>query len=356
MTPDPASKLLDWYAEHQRDLPWRRSHDPYAVWVSEIMLQQTRVETVLAYYKRWIAQFPTIESLAEARIDEVLSLWEGLGYYRRAHYLHQAAQLVVIEHEGELPHSIDDLRKLPGIGHYTAAAIAAIAFNEDTIALDGNLRRVLARFFDVEIDVQSPAGERLLIEKALTLLPAGRASDFNQALMDLGAQICTPQSPNCDQCPLQEECLGFQRGVQKERPVKKARPEVPHLQRALAVVEREGRLLIGKRPEGKLLGGMWEFPSGFIDEGEPLEGALERVLLERVGLQAVPERQIGAFDHAYTHYKVTAHAFLCRAAQGEAAARHHVSLAWVSPQELSDYPMGKIDRSVAQWVQTELAE
>ena len=201
----PAAKaLLDWYSEHARDLPWRRTRDPYAIWVAEIMLQQTRVETVIPYYHRWMTRFPNITSLAQATLDEVLRHWEGLGYYRRAHHLHQAAAELLAQHDGLLPLALRDLEALPGIGAYTAAAIAALAFDEDAIALDGNLRRVFARLLNLELDARAPEGERRIRSRAEELLPAGQAASFNQALMDLGAAVCLPRSPALQGMPHQE--------------------------------------------------------------------------------------------------------------------------------------------------------
>ncbi len=350
--PSPiAAALLEWYAENARDLPWRRTREPYAIWVSEVMLQQTRVETVLPYYERWMARFPTVQSLAEADLNEVLRLWEGLGYYRRAHNLHSAAQRVMLEHSGELPSSVEELRRLPGVGAYTAAAIAAIAFNADSIALDGNLRRVLARLFDLSIDARSPEGERRLRTSAHAILPPGQAAGFNQALMDLGSLICTPRSPACDVCPLASMCLAYARGTQEQRPVRRAREKAPLRLRVSGVVRKGGRVLIGRRPAGGLLGGLWEFPGGECDDGEPERAALERRIREGLGAYIVPGPEMGRFEHAYTHFRVSARAFECELASGEPEAREHTELRWVRPAELEDYPMGKIDREIARRLQ-----
>ena len=197
-----AECLLDWYGRNARHLPWREYPNPYNVWISEVMLQQTRVETVLPYFQRWMEHFPSITALAEAPLEEVLSIWEGLGYYSRARNLQRAAQIVVSEHGGQLPAEPAELRKLPGIGRYIAGAIASIAFGQDEPALDGNIRRVLARAFDVSAPARSPQGERRLWKLAADHLPTGRAGDYNQALMDLGATICTPRAPDCPRCPL----------------------------------------------------------------------------------------------------------------------------------------------------------
>lgn len=339
--------LLAWYRHNARSLPWRGTRDPYAIWVSEVMLQQTRVEAVLPYYKRWMERFPTVEVLAGAALDEVLAVWEGLGYYSRARNLHRASRLIVEQHGGAVPATIEGLGRLPGIGRYTAAAIAAIAFDADTLALDGNLRRVLARLFDLDEDPRTPGGERRIRSQAVELLPPGRASVFNQALMDLGSLICTPRSPVCGRCPLPAGCLAFQRGVQEQRPIRPARRPVPHRAVAAAVLRRAGRILIGRRPQDKLLGGLWEFPGGKQEPGEGLKACLRRELREELGVGVLVGAPLGVFDHAYTHFSVRVHAFECTLAAGEPQPLEHSQLAWVKPSEMGASPMCKVDRQIA---------
>ncbi len=340
-------KLLDWYREHGRDLPWRRTRDPYAIWIAEVMLQQTRVETVIPYYERWLASFPTMEALANAPREQVLAHWEGLGYYRRAHHLHQTAQRVVEEHDGRLPSDVKALEQLPGIGSYTAAAIAAIAFNHDALALDGNLRRVFARLIDLELDVKSPEGERRVRESGLAAIPAGQAGVFNQALMDLGSRLCKPQAPLCSDCPLEYECIARQRGVQDQRPVQTPRKPLPHLTAAVGVLLQNEKVLIGRRPEGGILAGLWQFPGGRLEPGESLEDCLRREWVEELGVQIEPLKEIGSYDHAHTNFRITVHAFTCRLLQGEPQALDHTEIRWVEISRLGDYPMGKIDRRIS---------
>jgi A/G-specific adenine glycosylase len=345
-----AQSLLAWYAEHARDLPWRRQRDPYRVWVSEVMLQQTRVETVIPYYLRWMDRFPTVEILAAASRDEVLGIWEGLGYYRRAHNLHQTAHILVAEYGGKLPSEVDELRRLPGIGPYTAAAIAAIAFNRDVVALDGNLRRVISRLIDLPIAPRSSEGERQLRSWASGALPPGRSSIFNQALMDLGAAVCVPRTPDCSSCPLTQFCLAFQRGVQDERPVRTKRRPIPHITAAAAVLRREEQVLIGRRSEEMLLGGLWEFPGGRLEQEESLDACLRREINEELGVKIEVGAALGAFNHTYTHFRVTVHAFECELKEGEPKALEHSEIRWVHPVRLREYPMGKIDRAIAQTI------
>jgi A/G-specific adenine glycosylase len=343
-----ADLLFDWYKINARTLPWRGRLDPYAVWVSEIMLQQTRVETVIPYFERWMARFPHVAALAAASEGEVLAAWEGLGYYSRARNLHRAAQRVVTEHGGKIPADPQALRKLPGIGRYTAGAIASIAFGVDAAALDGNIRRVLARVFDVSEPANSAQGERRLWELAEAVLPTGRAGDFNQALMDLGAMICTPRSPDCPRCPLNEVCRASLLGIQEQRPVLSPRPAVPHYTVTAAVIRRNGAVLIARRPSHGLLGGMWEFPGGKQQAGEELPACLRREIREELDVEIDVGAPLGVFRHGYTHFHVTLHAFECALAGGEPRALEASEIRWVKPAELAAYPMGKIDRQISK--------
>lgn len=349
-----AERLLDWYKQNARELPWRGHPDPYAVWVSEIMLQQTRVDTVIPYYVRWMERFPTIHELAEASQQAILSAWEGLGYYRRAHNLQRAAQTLVRHTGGELPRDIKSLQALPGIGRYTAGAIASMAFGQDEPALDGNIRRILARVFNVSEPARSPAGENLLWSLARENLPPGQAGAYNQALMDLGTLICTPRNPDCLNCPLNTLCDAYDLGIQSERPVLAARPETPHYTVTAAVIERDGTFLLAQRPPDGLLGGLWEFPGGKILPGENLESCLRREIWEELGVEIQVKEPLGKYRHAYTHFKVTLHAYQCSLAnEAEPQPNQASSLRWVRLAELQAYPMGKLDRRIAsQLIQT----
>lgn len=358
MSENIASCLLDWYAEHARQLPWRGTADPYIVWVSEIMLQQTRVETVIPYFLRWIERFPTVQSLADASEQEVLSAWEGLGYYSRARSLHKAAQIIVREFASQLPQDVDLLRRLPGIGRYTAGAIASIAFGKDEPALDGNIRRVLARLFDVRLPARSPAGEQRLWELARTHLPAGQAGNYNQAMMDLGARLCTPRAPNCASCPLAHLCQAHALGVQEERPVMEKKPPIPHYTVTAAVIQQhvsplqdyplqEIPILLARRPSHGLLGGLWEFPGGKLQDGEDLPACLRREICEELGVDISVGEAFGVYKHAFTHFRITLHAFLCRLGEGTPQPLEASEIRWVKPKDLTAYPMGKVDRQIA---------
>jgi A/G-specific adenine glycosylase len=351
MLSEVALRLLNWYDHAARRLPWRGSSDPYAVWVSEIMLQQTRVETVIPYYHRWMEQFPTLRALAEAAEQDVLRCWEGLGYYSRARNFQKAARLVVEGYGGRIPQKREDLESLPGVGPYTAAAIASIAFGEDEATLDGNIRRVLARVFNMDLPARSPEGERRLWALAREHIPPGRAGDANQAWMDLGAAICTPKNPDCAACPLAELCTARALGSQNQLPVLPVKPAVPHYIVTAAVIQKDGQVLIARRPPDGLLGGLWEFPGGKREDGESLAECLRREIREELGVTVSVGGDVGVYRHAYTHFKVTLHAFRCSLEEGEPAALHASEVNWVRIEDLDAYPMGKIDRQISRVLQ-----
>lgn len=342
-----SQRLLDWYGHAARTMPWRGSQDPYAVWVSEIMLQQTRVETVIPYFERWMVNFPNLLTLANAPEQEVLRCWEGLGYYSRARNLHRAAKQIVSELGGVFPTDREGWQRLPGVGAYTAAAVASIAFNRDEAALDGNIRRVMARLFNVDLPARSPQADRRFWGLAREHLPEGKAGDYNQALMDLGATLCTPQKPACLLCPLAELCQACALGVQEDRPVMASKPAVPHYMVTAAVIERGGQVLIARRPPEGLLGGLWEFPGGKQEPNESLPDCLRREICEELGAEVTVEKELGVFKHAYTHFKITLHAFACRLNGEEPKALQAAELCWVNLSQLADFPMGKIDRMIS---------
>ena len=330
-------------------MPWRNHPDPYAVWVSEIMLQQTRVETVIPYFEKWMNLFPNVNALANSSEQDVLNAWEGLGYYSRARNLHKAAKIVASKFNGQLPRDLTELRSLPGIGRYTVGAIASMAFGMDEPTLDGNLRRVFSRLFDVDIFADSPAGEKILWDLAAQNLPKGQAGDYNQALMDLGSMICTPKNPRCLLCPLMKICEARQHGTQELRPVLKPKKVVPQYIHAAAVIIQRGRVLLAQRPLDGLLGGMWEFPNARVNADPAKE--LTKVLnaAYRLKVRIEPSRNVkkkdalGIIQHAYTHFKVTVHAYRCEAV----SIPKSKDLKWVKITDLNDYPMGKVDRQIA---------
>ena len=347
MTPEFSKHLLNWYKINARVLPWRGHPDPYAVWVSEIMLQQTRVETVIPYFLKWMRQFPDIPSLARAPEQEVLRAWEGLGYYSRARNLRKAARVVLEKFDGSLPQEHTQLLGLPGIGAYTAAAIASIAFGQDQAVLDGNVKRVLARVQNFAKPVNTPAAEKELRVRAAALLPTGQAGIFNQAMMDLGATICLPRNPLCTGCPVANLCQARQHNLQSHLPVITEKAPIPHYIVTAAVISRGDTVLLAKRPSDGLLGGLWEYPGGKVEGDETHEQALQRELQEELGVSIRVGEHVGDYRHAYTHFRVTLHAYHARIESGTPAALEASEIRWVGLSDLEQYPMGKIDRRIS---------
>ena len=339
--------LLDWYDREAADLPWRRRRDPYAIWLAEIMLQQTQVTTVIPYYNRFLQRFPAIPSLAAAELDDVLRLWQGLGYYSRARNLHRAAQIVMQQHGGQLPRTAAELIQLPGIGPYTANAIASIAFDEALPVLDANVMRVFARLRDLDEDITRPATKRKLWSLAADRLPPARPGAWNQALMELGRRICRPRRPDCPRCPLRPDCLAHARGSQTQRPVRRPRPARPHYDVVAALLRNaQGELLLQRRPTEGLLGGLWAFPGGRVGAADAsLPGALERLLRETLGLEVQRGAALAPVQQGFTHFRITLHAWECTVLRGPTATQTP-ELAWARPEDLHRYSFGRAERTL----------
>lgn len=303
--------LLRWYAGNRRNLPWRRSRDPYAILVAEVLLQQTRIAAGEAYYRRFLERFPTVESLAAADEEAVLRAWEGLGYYRRARHLHRAAREIVARHDGRVPADPEALAALPGVGPYTAGAVASIAYGVPVPAVDGNVVRVLARLCRIEEDVTRAATKRAIRERAAPLVPAEDPGTWNQALMELGSLVCVPKAPRCPACPVAAWCQARAAGVEAELPRIRPRPQVPEVPAAFAVVERDGRLLLVRRPRDALLGGLWALPGGELGEGEEPREGLRRRVREQSGVDVEPGPVLGRRDHVFSHRRWRAVAYGC---------------------------------------------
>ncbi len=341
---DVRKRLLDWYRANRRDLPWRRTRDPYAIWVSEAMLQQTRVETVIPYYERFLARFPDVEALATADADDLLGLWAGLGYYSRARNLQKAAQVVVAEHAGRLPDDAEALRKLPGIGRYTAGAVASIAFDKPEAIVDGNVARVLARLLDLREDVKSKAMQERLWKEAAALAQGPAPGDLNQALMELGATVCTPKSPRCGDCPVAAACAARAAGDPEALPVKTRKPKPRRAEAVGGWIERRGKVLAVRRPAQGLLGGLWELPGGDLASGESPEQGIARALRERVGLVASPAHGVGQVEHVFTHLRLRLHVFRCDTPKGRVRLDGFDAFRWVAPGALAELPHGALMR------------
>ncbi len=380
------SKLLRWFEKNKRDLPWRKTRDPYAIWISEIMLQQTQVATVIPYYKTFLKTFPTISDLARADLSKVLKVWEGLGYYSRARNLHRASQMILNHFHGKIPDTLKDLLSLPGIGRSTAGAILSFAFNKDAPILDGNTKRILSRLFAVsnidapnslslrgprtlcggrsnprKNEIAAPFGfattckddKSLCIGKPLkgkaddilwqisgSLIPKGFSNPFNQALMDLGSMICTPNDPSCPECPLHSLCKGRRSGEPERFPLKTPKKKIPHIEGVCAVIWKKRRVLLNQRPPSGLLGGLWEFPN-WKTESKSRTGLRDRIKKE-TGMDVEVKGFIGTFKQTFSHFKLTLHVYHCQPMDGKGKGE------WVSVKNLSLFPMPRIHRRLAE--------
>jgi A/G-specific adenine glycosylase len=333
-----SARLLPWFQKNQRALPWRRdTHNPYRIWIAEILLQQTQVATVIPYYRRFLARFPSIRKLAVADLDQVFMVWAGAGYYARARNLHRAAQAIMLRFGGKIPSTVEELRTLPGIGRYTAGAIASIAFGRDASVLDGNVVRVLCRCFNIADDPSKSNTKETLWRLTEELLPHGQAGDFNQALMELGATVCTLHNPACNICPLRRSCVARRLGLQTALPFKRKHKPLPHHQIAIGVVWKRDKILIARRPLEKLLGGLWEFPGGHQEKRESLEECVTREVREELGITISVGEEFAVVQHAYSHLTITLHAFECRWVRGRPRAIGCSAFKWVSLPELSQF-------------------
>ncbi len=330
-------RLLAWYDKSRRPLPWRMTRAPYRIWVSEVMLQQTQVATAIPYYRRFIARFPTLRRLAQADLDTVLKLWEGLGYYARARNLHRACAAVLARHGGRVPGAWEPFRALPGVGDYIAAAVLSIAFGRPYAVVDGNVKRVLARLFALAAPVNQAASHRMFQAAADRLLDHRRPGEFNQALMELGALVCSPASPECPLCPLNRFCTALRAGKVAHYPRRRPSRPAPEVDIAVGVVFKQGRVLITRRPEEGLLGGLWEFPGGKLRDGESPAAACTREIMEEVGLAVTIDAPIAEVRHAYSHLRVRLHVFRCRHTGGRVRRHGPVDHRWVRIAELDRF-------------------
>lgn len=337
--------LMDWYDSHPRDLPWRNNRNPYWVWVSEIMAQQTRIPAVRPYFLRWMGRFPTLEALANANEEEVLILWQGLGYYARARHLHEAARLVLEKYDGQIPHSTKQLQTLPGVGGYTAAAIVSLAFGDREPALDGNALRVYSRLWQIEEEMESSRMRASLRERVLIVMPAERPGAWNEAVMDLGAEVCLPRTPRCSICPIVRYCRAFEAGDPGRLPLHRAHTEPRAVPVAVGILERgENQYLMRRRPRQGLLGGLWEFPSVEIEPNQNLEQSLEnlfQMLGFSVHIGAEVHRLVANFSHLT--WDMSVHRVYWKA--GSDSAKN--SFRWVSPPEWKELAMGQPHRQIA---------
>ncbi|MBI9079910.1 MAG: A/G-specific adenine glycosylase [Pseudodesulfovibrio sp.] len=349
-------QLLDWYDANGRELPWRQTPDPYAVWVSEIMAQQTQIDRVIGYFGRWMERYPDLAALAQAHDDEALKLWEGLGYYSRARNMLKAAVLIAREHGGVFPADPAMIRALPGVGKYTAGAISSIAFGLPEPAIDANVLRVFARLLDLSRSVRETTSASHIEEQVRILLPDDRPGDFNQALMELGALICSKR-PSCERCPVQGFCMAYEAGVVSERPVLPEPAKRIRIDMATGVLVHDGRILIQKRRPGDVWPGLWEFPGGVIELGETPEQAVVREYMEEVALDVKPVSKITVISYGYTKYRVTMHCYLCRLANGDQLDpifNEAVQGGFVTPDGLSEYAFPAGHRRLIEFMKNDI--
>jgi A/G-specific adenine glycosylase len=334
-------QLLAWFQKNARELPWRKTYDPYHVWISEIMLQQTQMDRAVDYFNRWVARFPDIASITGASEEEVLKLWEGLGYYTRARNIIRSGAILLAEYNGIVPADHDLLLTLPGIGKYTAGAIMSIAFNKEYPLVDANIERVFARLFNLAQPVKDKKTHAFIWQKARELLPRGRAREFNQALMELGALVCLARNPRCKICPIMSDCQAFSLELVAQRPVLTAPPKTIFIEMATGILEHEGRILIQKRKPKGVWANLWEFPGGRLEPGETPEMALVREYLEETELAVCNLKKITTVQHSYTIYRVTLHCYFCSLLDGrfEPVLHGAQEYRWLQPEQLSAFAL-----------------
>lgn len=349
------TSLLDWFARHQRPLPWRADYTPYAVWISEVMLQQTQMERGVAYFNRWMERFPDIATLAAASEEAVLRQWEGLGYYSRARHVLAAAQKIMGEHGGVFPSELEKIRALPGIGPYTAGAVASIAFGEKLPCVDANVERVVARIFDVDSPVKQEPAAGVIRRWALRLVPDGHAREHNQAMMELGALVCR-KKPRCGDCPLAAFCISRHLGITDQRPVPGKRATITPVDAVTGVLLHQGRVFVQKRPPSGVWGNLWEFPGGRVEAGELAKEAVIREFMEETGFTVRVARQYGVIRHGYTTYRLTLHCFGLELTTGDGPLNAPplppvltaaTEARWVAPPELAHMAMPAAHRKLA---------
>ena len=326
--------LTRWYTKNARRLPWRETRDPYKIWISEVMLQQTTVNAVIPYYEKWVKTFPTVETLKNASLQKILKAWQGLGYYQRAKNLHKAAQIICAQHKRQLPKDPQELRKLPGFGPYTTGAVASIAFDLPCTIIDANVRRVVMRLLALDGYANTSQDQRIeeFLQKAI---PRKNAGTFNQALMELGALICRNREPLCLLCPAKAHCAAYEKGIQEIIPKPKKRI-IQDLEVAIGILQRGNKYLIQKRPSKGLLADLWEFPGGKIEKGETPQEALKRELKEELDIEISTSRHLVNVRHFYTQFRVNLHVFHC---QTKSYPQANIRRKWLPIKELTEYPM-----------------
>lgn len=337
--------LLRWFENNKRDLPWRKTKDPYKIWISEMMLQQTRVEQVIPYYQRFLKRFPNIEYLAESRLDDVLRVWQGMGYYRRARYIHEGARTIVNKFHGKIPNTYEELRLLPGFGPYTCGSVLSIAYNLPYPAVDGNVIRFISRLLRIESETNTTSTRREIEKIVREMMPAQHPSRFSQALMEMGATVCKPVQPACYICCCRKACRAYNELPNPSvLPNKTKVVKGPHLHIAAGIVRKGDTVLISRRPENVILGNLWEFPGGKKESKESLEQTCTRELKEKIGITVKTRKPFITVKHHYSHYSITIHFFNCKYVKGKIKK---TGVRWVKIAKLEKYVFSKVHKQVA---------
>jgi len=340
--------LIKWFVQNQRDLPWRKTYDPYQVWISEIMLQQTQIKTALPYFDRWMRAFPDIRSVADAHEDKVLKLWEGLGYYSRARNLQKAAKMIMEKYEGRFPDQFEEILDLSGIGRYSAGAITSIGFNQNWPVVDGNVIRVLARLSGFTENTRLPKNVKRFWGWAEQLIPKGQARFFNQGMMELGALVCAPKNPKCNDCPLQKICVANRKGIAENLPNRGESQAKISIRVTCAVIRHKGKIFIQKRPNKGLMGGLWEFPGGKTKQGETDQRAIHREIKEELGVTIKNVKKISRIKHGYTKFDVDLHCFSADLDDGKIRLTAATEGKWVSQKSLKKFAFPAADRKLIE--------
>lgn len=330
--------LIEWYQKTHRKLPWRKTNDPYKIWVSEVMLQQTQVKTVLKYYRPFISRFPNIRILAEADQHTILKYWELLGYYARARNLHKAAWILVRDYNGNFPHEFNKMRELPGVGEYIASAICSIAFNNPHAVVDGNVKRVIARLLMLKAPVNEAKSHPAFKTRADQLLNREQPGQYNQAMMELGALICVPHVPKCEACPVKQYCNSFMKGTAQDLPIRIKKRKIPQYHISTGVIFKGNKILITQRQQNGLLGGLWEFPGGKVHKNESPEDACLREIKEEVNLQVKIRKYLSRIKHTYTHFKIIMDVYLCNYISGRVKINTAQDFQWIQIKDIERFP------------------
>ena len=329
--------IIAWFEKHKRDLPWRHTDDPYSIWISEVMLQQTQVKTVLSYYERFLESFPTITDLSDADLEFVLKRWEGMGYYARARNLHKASGIISDKFNGRIPQDATSFRALPGAGEYITAAVLSRAFNKPLAVVDGNVRRVLARLFMIGDPMNSSKANHSFSAHATALLDQQRPGQFNEAMMELGATVCTPQRPDCLNCPINTFCKSFAEKKQMDFPKIAEKKRTPLLALVVSLIYKEDHFLIVRRPLDGLLGGLWELPGGQIEKNEHTADACTRRIKESMGFDIDVHEKIMQIHHAYSHFRVRIDVFRSIYKDGDIILKDHIDYRWIRLFEVGNF-------------------